>query len=140
MYLMAGLLREHNVDEFELFAYSYGRSKSGNWRKQAQGDVDQFFDVTDYSDNDIVDFVHSHRLDIAIDLKGYTTYTWSGIFQHRLAPIQMNYLGYPGTMGAEFIDYIIADPVVIPNDQREFYSEQVIYLPHTSSQMTTRAR
>lgn len=131
MYLMAGLLREHNKEEFELFAYSYGCSKSGNWRKKAEDDIDFFYDVTDCSDRAIVDLARSHGLDIAIDLKGYTQHSRSGIFQFRVAPIQMNFLGYPGTMGADFIDYIIADPIVIPDDQREFYSEQVIYLPHS---------
>lgn len=131
MYLMAGLLRTHDRTTFEIFAYSYGQSKSGQWRKRAERDVDHFFDVTDYSDRRIVDVVRSHDLHIAIDLKGYTKHTRSQIFQYRLAPIQISYLGYPGTMGAEFIDYIIADPVVIPAEQRQHYSERIIYLPHS---------
>ena len=131
LYLMAGLLREHNKQEFEVFAYSYGRSKSGQWRQQAEQTVDHFFDVTDMSDNQIADLARSHGLDVAVDLKGHTQHTRSQIFQFRLAPIQINYLGYPGSMGADFIDYIVADPTVIPNEQREFYSEKVIYLPHS---------
>ncbi len=131
MYLMAGVLRQHDRSAFETFAYSYGRSKSGEWRKRAENDVDHFFDVTDQSDRQIVDLVRSHALDIAIDLKGFTAYTRSQLFQYRLGPIQINFLGYPGTMGAEFIDYIIADPVVIPAEQRQFYSEKVVYLPHS---------
>ena len=131
MYLMAGLLRDHDNDQFELYAYSYGRSKAGNWRQRAEEDVHHFFDVTDMSDRAIADLARAHALDITVDLKGYTQHTRSGIFQHRLAPIQVNYLGYPGSMGASFIDYIIADPIVIPNAQRQFYSENVIYLPHT---------
>ena len=131
MYLMAGLLRQHDRSAFETFAYSYGRIKSGGWRKRAENDVDHFFDVTDQTDRQIADVVRSHALDIAIDLKGYTQHTRSQLFQYRLAPIQINYLGFPGSMGAGFIDYIIADPVVIPAEQRQFYSEKVIYLPHS---------
>ena len=131
MYLMAGLLRQHNKSNFEIFAYSYGSVKSGTWRKGAEHEVDHFFDVTGQSDLEIVDMARSHAIDIAIDLKGYTSNTRSHLFQYRLAPIQINYLGYPGTMGAKFIDYIIADPVVIPVEQRRFYSERIIYLPHS---------
>lgn len=131
MYLMAGLLRQHDRSAFETFAYSYGRSKSGEWRKRAENDIDHFFDVTEQSDRKIVDVIRSHALDIAIDLKGFTQHSRVQLFQYRLAPIQINYLGYPGTMGAEFIDYIIADPVVIHAEQRQFYSEKVIFLPHS---------
>jgi protein O-GlcNAc transferase len=131
MYLMAGLLREHDKKQFQIYAYSYGFSKSGEWRARAQQDVDQFFDVTDHSDQQIVELARSHNLDIAIDLKGHTMRTRSGIFQYRLAPIQVNYLGYPGSLGAGFIDYIIADPVVIPENQHQYYSEKIIYLPHS---------
>ena len=131
MYLMAGLLRQHDRTSFETFAYSYGRSKSGDWRKRAESGVDHFFDVTNQSDRQIIDLVRSHDLDIAIDLKGYTQHTRAQLFQYRLAPIQINYLGYPGTMGAEFIDYIISDRTVIPVEMRQYYSEKVIYLPHS---------
>ena len=131
LYLTAGLLREHDKKNFEVFAYSYGRSKSGDLRKKAEGYLEHFFDVTDQSDQEIVDLARSHGLDIAIDLMGYTEDTRSNIFEYRLAPVQINYLGYAGSMGADFIDYIIADPVVIPTQQRVFYTEHVIYLPHT---------
>ncbi len=130
MYLMAGLLRHHNAEKFEVFIYSYGRVKSSFERKKITSSVDHFFDVAGKSDSQISELAREHSLDIAIDLKGYTAETRSSIFQYRLAPIQINYLGYPGSMGADFIDYIIADPVVIPNNQRQFYSEKVIYLPH----------
>jgi predicted O-linked N-acetylglucosamine transferase (SPINDLY family) len=128
---MAGLLREHDKKNFEVFAYSYGRTKSGDLRKKAEEYVEHFFDVTDQSDQEIADLARSHGLDIAIDLMGYTADTRSNIFEYRLAPVQINYLGYPGYMGADFIDYIIADPIIIPTKQRVFYTEHVIYLPHT---------
>lgn len=131
MYLMAGLLRQHDNSTLETFAYSYGRNKSGDWRKRAENDVDHFFNVTGQAAPQIVDLVRSHALDIAIDLKGYTQHGRTGIFKYRLAPIQINFLGYPGSLGADFFDYIIADPVVIPNEQRQFYTEKVIYLPYS---------
>ena len=131
MHLMAGLLRHHTAEQFEVFAYSYGRNKSDNWSEKASGSVDHFFDVAGQSDSQISDLARDHGLAIAIDLKGYTMHTRSGIFQYRLAPIQINYLGYPGSMGVDFIDYIIADPVVTPTNLRQFYSEKVIYLPHS---------
>ena len=131
VFLMAGLLRDYDNAQFEFFAYSYGRSTSGEWRQKAEQDIDHFFDVTDKSDHEIVDAVRSHGLDIAVDLKGYTGQTRSALFQYRLAPIQINYLGYPGSMGVDFIDYIIADPTIIPSSQHQHYSENVIYLPHS---------
>jgi predicted O-linked N-acetylglucosamine transferase (SPINDLY family) len=131
LYLMAGLLREHDKSQFEVYAYSYGRSKSGEWRERAESDVGHFVDVSDLSAHAIADLARTHGLDIAIDLKGYTTNTRSDLFQHRLASIQINFLGYPGSMGADFIDYIVADPIVIPDDQRSHHSERVIYLPHS---------
>jgi protein O-GlcNAc transferase len=131
MYLMAGLLREHSRENFETYAYSYGLTKSGSWREQAMGNTEHFFDVTNNSDREIADLARSHFLDIAIDLKGYTMRTRSNIFQFRLAPIQVNFLGFPGTMGAPFIDYIIADKTVIPMSQRQHYTENVIYLPNS---------
>jgi len=131
LYLMAGLLREHDKSKFELYAYSYGKIQNGKWRKRLIGDVDVFREVRDLTDQETVDLAHADKLDIAIDLKGYTGNTRSQLFAHRLASVQINFLGYPGTMGADFMDYIIADETVIPSDQRQAYTERVIYLPHT---------
>ncbi|MBF9060895.1 tetratricopeptide repeat protein [Rhodobacterales bacterium HKCCSP123] len=131
LYLILGLLREHDKAQFEVHAYSYGFQKMGDWGKKAVAAVEYFHDVADYSDEKLIELVRSHNLDIAIDLKGYTGGTRSDLFQHRLAPIQVNFLGYPGSIGADFIDYIIADPVVIPKEKRQFYSEKVLYLPHS---------
>lgn len=129
-FLMVGMLRCHDRTQFEVFCYSYGR-RSDNFQDKIKQSVDFFFDISKLSDQEIYKLSRSHEIDIAIDLKGYTQETRSGIFKYKIAPIQINYLGYPGTMGADFIDYIIADPQVIPEDQRGFYTESVIYLPHT---------
>ena len=131
MFLLGGMLRTHNMGFVEVFIYSYGRDKSGDWQKKLNFDADHFFDVTELSDRDISELARSHGLDIAIDLKGYTENSRSDIFQYRPAPIQINYLGYPGSMGADFIDYIIADPLVIPPEHRKFYTEKIIYMPNT---------
>ena len=133
---MSGLLREHDKSQFELFAYSYGRSSAGSWRVQAEQSVDNFFDISDYSDAEIVDLARSHALDIAIDLKGYTQQTRSNIFQYHLAPIQINFLGYPGSLGTSFIDYIIADPVVLPPEHAPYFSENNL----ASSQLSAKRR
>lgn len=139
MFLMAGLLREHDHTKFEIIAYSYGSTATGEWRKQAMGDVDEFHDVADCTEPEIVALARSHNLDIAIDLKGFTAENRLGIFGYRLAPVQVSYLGYPGSLGASFMDYIVADPVLIPAEHRDAYSENVIYLPHTY-QPTDNAR
>jgi len=78
-------------------------------------------------------------IDIAVDLTGFTQYSRTGIFSYRAAPIQVNYLGYPGTMGANYIDYIIADKTLIPYDSQQYYFEKVVYLPH-SYQVNDRQR
>lgn len=131
MYLMSGLLREHDRSAFEVIIYSYGQTRTGEMRERAQTSVDAFHDVAGWPDRQIVELAHQHALDIAVDLKGYTLDSRSGLFQHRLAPVQVNWLGYPGTMGADFIDYMLADPVVIPADERPHVSEHVIRLPHS---------
>lgn len=129
MHLMSGLLKSHDHESFEVFIYSYGKPHEDAGRETAKNAADHFFDIHDMPDLDVLRMVRTHDLDIAIDLKGFTKDTKSRLFQLRLAPIQMNYLGFPGSMGAEFIDYIIADPIVIPDECKKSYSERIIYLP-----------
>ena len=131
MYLMAGMLEQHDRANFEVYAFSYGPNKIDAMRERINCAVDEFVDIRTYSTDDAVSLSHKYGIDIAIHRNGYTQNSRSKLFSRRLAPIQMNYLGYPGTMGADFIDYIIADPTVIPADQRAFYAEKVIYLPNT---------
>ncbi|MDA8881569.1 tetratricopeptide repeat protein [Alphaproteobacteria bacterium] len=130
-YLIAKVFQLHNRDKFEIFGYSlYGNEKSAVRRRVAKS-FDCFINVQDMSDKDVALRARQDKIDIAIDLTGYTENGRIGIFAHRAAPIQINFLGYPGTLGADFIDYIIADPIVIPSTQRSAYSEKIIYLPHT---------
>ena len=131
MYLMAQIFAAHDKSHFEIFAYSYGSDRQDEMRKKLVSTVDVFHDVREMNDMQIVELARAEKLDIAIDLKGFTQNTRLAPFAYGLAPVQISYLGYPGTLGADFIDYIVADPVVIPDDKRQYYSEQVIYLPNT---------
>ncbi len=131
LYLMAGLFREQDRSRFEVFLYSYGHIRSGEWRARVAADVEHFHDVADFSDEQIAALARSHALDIAIDLKGYTRMTRSEIFRNRLAPLHVNYLGFPGTMGSDRMDYLIGDPVIITQEARPYYDENIICLPHT---------
>jgi protein O-GlcNAc transferase len=131
MYLMAQILAVHDKSNFEIFAYSYGPDRQDKMRKKLMNDVDVFHDVREMNDRQIVDLARAENLNIAIDLKGFTQATRLAPFAYGLAPVQISYLGYPGTLGTDFIDYIVADPVVIPDDKRQYYSERIIYLPNT---------
>ena len=131
MYLIKGLFREYDKEKIEIFVYSYGRKKSKKWHQQIDRNVDHFLDVSSFTDKEIISSAKTKNLDIAIDLMGYTSYSRSNIFRFKLAPIQINFLGYAGTTGADYMDYIIADPVLIPNNNKKFFSEKIIYMPHT---------
>lgn len=92
---------------------------------------DNFIDASKMADQEIAQLIHEQEVDIAIDLNGFTRDARTDIFARRPAPIQVNYLGYPGTMGAPYIDYIIADQTVLPIHQQEFYSEKIVYMPNS---------
>ena len=129
MYLMARLFELHDRDRFEIHAYSYGPAKHDEMQQRVRGSVDVFHDVRALDDQAIAELARRDGLDIAIDLKGHTGEARLGIFARRAAPVQIAFLGYPGTTGAAFIDYLVADKVVIPDAERRHYSESIIYLP-----------
>jgi protein O-GlcNAc transferase len=139
-YLTAGLFEQHDRSRFDLTAFSFGPRQHDGMRERLTGAFDRFLDVGDKSDQDIAQLSRELAIDIAVDLKGFTEDARTGIFFHRAAPIQVNYLGYPGTLGAPFIDYIIADPALIPPESREHYSEKIVYLPHTYQPNDRRRR
>ena len=128
-HLTLGIYGKHNRSRFEIYAYSIGYPDSSGYRKKIAEDCDIFVDVHDRSAREIAAHIANDRIDILVDLKGYTGGSRPGIFALRPAPVQVNYLGYPGTMGANFIDFIIADPIVIPESHSADYSEKVIRLP-----------
>ena len=131
MHLLAGVLEAHNRECFEIYAFSYVLRQNDEMQKRIKLGVDHFIDVNNLSSIEIAKLIQNYNIDISIDINGYTSKSRSEIFQYRMSPIQINYLGYPSTMGANFIDYIIADPVTIPDENRDFYSEKIIYMPHT---------
>jgi predicted O-linked N-acetylglucosamine transferase (SPINDLY family) len=131
MYLMAQVFATHNHEHFEVYAFSYGPDKRDEMRHKLIANVDKFYDVRNMSDAEIIELAKATNLDIAVDLKGYTKDHRLSLFSSRLAPVQISYLGYPGTLGADFIDYIVADQTLIPEDKRRYYTEQIIYLPYT---------
>ena len=90
---------------------------------------DRFIDAREMDDREVAEWMRAQEIDIAVDLKGYTADARTGILMHRPAPVQVNYLGYPGTLGLPYIDYIIADAFVIPCGDERWYSEKVVRLP-----------
>ena len=129
--LIAELFELHDRNQFEIVGFSLGPDDADDMRLRLKGSFDQFIDICNQSDQEVAQLARDLQIDIAIDLGGYTQDCRTGIFAYRAAPIQVNYLGYPGTMGAPYIDYIIADQTVIPEANQQYYSEKVAYLPHT---------
>ena len=129
MHLMAGTFRTHDRSRFEISAYSYGSNPGDDVRATMASQVDRLVDVSGMGDAEVAALAREHGLDIAIDLKGYTYQGRTGIFAHRPAPVQLSWLGFPGTSGAPFLDYLVADAQVVPPAEREHYSERLIVLP-----------
>ena len=128
--LIAGLFENHDKSKFELFAFSF-INVNDEMRGRLLKSFDHFIDVETKTDLEIAKLARISLIDIAIDLTGFTNGGRTGIFSYRAAPIQINYLGYPGTLGSKYYDYIIADEVVIPFESKSFYSEHIIYLPNS---------
>lgn len=128
-YLAAGLFELHDRSRFETIGVSLGLDDRSEMRTRLAKAFDRFIDARAQDDAEVASLLRDLELDIAVDLMGYTGEARPGIFTRRPAPIQVNYLGYPGTMGADFIDYILADEFVLPREHQAFYSEKVAYLP-----------
>jgi protein O-GlcNAc transferase len=128
-FLMAELFERHDRSRFEIIGVSFGIDDGSEMRRRLIAAFDQFHDVRGKSDREVARLLHDLQADIAIDLKGYTHESRPEIFAYRPAPIQVSYLGYPGTMGASFIDYIVADKIVAPFEHQRFYSEKIVHLP-----------
>lgn len=129
MHLMAGVFEAHDRSKFEILALSFGPDSQDEVRERLVASCDQFIDVRGKSDRDVALLARGLGVDIAVDLKGYTKDGRPGIFAFRAAPLQVSYLGYPGTLGAPYMDYLIADRTLIPESSRRFYSEKIIELP-----------
>ena len=129
--LIVELFELHNSDIFEVFGFSFGPSSNDEMRQRISNALYRFIDVSMKSDAEVAQISRSLGIDIAIDLGGFTKYSRPGIFSAHSAPIQVSYLGYPGTMGASYMDYIVADKTLIPADSQQYYSEKIIYLPYS---------
>ena len=130
-YLMAELFERHDKTRFEIIAYSFGPIIQDTMRKRLHAAFDTFVEVGHLSDGAIAALARRDGIDIAVDLKGFTGEGRNKIFAHRAAPLQVSYLGYPGTMAADYMDYLVADPVLIPTEHQENYAEKIIYMPHS---------
>lgn len=128
-HLAAGLFRTHDRSRFEITAISYGPDDRSGTRQRLIDSCDRFVDVRSRSDPDVATLIRDMEIDIAVDLCGYTRHFRPNILASRPAPVQASYLGYPATMGASHIDYLIADRVLIPPEHRAAYSERIVYLP-----------
>ena len=131
MCLMAGLFERHNRTQFEIQAFAFGPESHDDMRQRAARAFDRFHDVRGLGDEQVAMLARAEGIDIAVDLTGYAQHTRAGIFAFRAAPVQIGYLGYPGSLGAPLLDYIIADGVIIPEGQEENFSEKIIRLPHS---------
>jgi protein O-GlcNAc transferase len=129
-HILVNLFDLHNRDEFRIFCYSYGIDDQSYFRKRIKQDCDKFVDIRNLSYTDAARMIHKDQVDILVEMNGYTLGGRLGICAMRPAPIQVSYLGFLGTTGADFIDYIITDKIVTPEDQEMYYSEKFVFLPH----------
>jgi predicted O-linked N-acetylglucosamine transferase (SPINDLY family) len=129
MQLIAGALECHDRDAFEIHAFSYGPEAEDAMRARIRATMDHFHECARMSDGAITAMARRAGIDIAVDLNGYTQDARLAPFATRFAPVQVSYLGYLGTIGADFLDYILADATVLPMDQQRFYDEKIIHLP-----------
>jgi len=128
-YLSAGLIEIHDRSMFQIIGISAGPDDGSEIRARLMRAFDQFHDVRSKNDREVAALIHDMQIDILVDRTGYTANARSELLACRPAPIQVNYIGFPGTLGAEFYDYVIADRIVLPFDQQRFYTENIVHLP-----------
>jgi protein O-GlcNAc transferase len=129
-HLMLSFFGLHDREKFEVHCYSYGPEDNNRYRHQIMEGSDRFINLREHSHIDAAKRIYADGVDILVDLKGHTKGARLGILACRPAPLQIHYLGYPGTTGADFIDYLITDRIVTPKDHAPYYSEKLIFLPH----------
>jgi protein O-GlcNAc transferase len=129
--VVAELFERHDRSRFEILGVSLGEDDGSEIRTRIVRSVDRFVDVRALSDRGAAELLHRLEVDILVDLNGHTQGARPEILSHRAVPVQVNYMGYPGTMGADFIDYIIADKTVLPLDRQPFFTEKIVHLPDT---------
>jgi predicted O-linked N-acetylglucosamine transferase (SPINDLY family) len=127
--LCVELFENHDRDRFEVFGYSYGPDDASPMRRRLVNAFDHFVDIQDRSYPEAARYIAADEIDVLVDLTGYTKHARTQILALRPAPIQVAYLGYPGTMAAPFIDYVLVDEFVVPHDQQQFFTERLVHLP-----------
>ncbi len=130
-YLAAELFELHDRGRFHVGAYSYGPASASAMRTRLERAFDRFVDISECSNAEAAAAIHAHGVDVLVDMKGYTQFARTEIAARRCAPVQVAFLGYPGTMGAEFIDYLVGDRFVTPAEHARDYSEAIVRLPGT---------
>jgi predicted O-linked N-acetylglucosamine transferase (SPINDLY family) len=127
--LTAELFETHDRSRFEITAFAFGGGAKDAVRLRLERAFDRFYDVSEQSDTEVAVLARELGIDIAVDLGGHTEHCRTKIFALRAAPIQISYIGYLGTMGAPYIDYLVADATIVPAGERQNYSEKILYLP-----------
>ena len=130
-YLTAELYEVHDRAGFEIHAFSFGPNTNDQMNIRIKAGVDHFHDVNKMSHKEIAELARSLEIDIAIDLTGFTAEARTDVFAMSAAPIQVNYLGYTGSMGVKYLDYLIADDITIPKRSMSNYSEKIVHLPNS---------
>jgi predicted O-linked N-acetylglucosamine transferase (SPINDLY family) len=130
-HLLAGMFEKHDHARFETMAVAFGAADQTPLRRRLESAFESFIDVDDKTDAEVAEMLRDREIDIAVDLMGPTKNARPGIFALRPAPVQVMYLGYAGSSGAPYVDYILADPIVIPEGEQGLFREKVIYLPET---------
>jgi predicted O-linked N-acetylglucosamine transferase (SPINDLY family) len=128
-YLTVGLFENHDRSRFEVTAIFFGPERDSDFCRRVRGSCEHFLDCRSRSDKEVAELIRQLEIDIVVDLNGFTRNARPAILARRPAPIQVSYIGYLGTMGAEFIDYVIADEIALPFDQQEHYTENIVHLP-----------
>jgi predicted O-linked N-acetylglucosamine transferase (SPINDLY family) len=128
-HLMVGALELHDKTQFELYGFDNGWDDESETRSRVEASLQKMIDISSVGDGRAAAAIHEHEIDILVNLNVYFGDHRTGLFAKRPAPVQVNYLGFPATLGAQYLDYIIADQVVIPPKHKDFYTEKVVYLP-----------
>jgi protein O-GlcNAc transferase len=129
--LMIGVFEQHDKSRFDITAVSCGLDDGSELRKRIKSAVENFIDVRAMTDGEVTELIRHREFDIIVDLTGLTQQSRFSVVSRRVAPVQVSFLGYSGTMGADWMDYIIADQTIIPKDHFQFYTEKVVWLPDT---------
>ncbi|MBB5054693.1 putative O-linked N-acetylglucosamine transferase (SPINDLY family) [Afipia massiliensis] len=137
--LMTGVLEQHDTSQFEITAFDNGWDDGSDIRKRIKAAVHRIVDLRSLNDAQAARAIRDSGIDILVNLNGYFGDDRTRVFAQRPAPVQVNYLGFPGTLGAAYMDYVLADATVIPDSQRPFFTENVVHLPD-SYQANDRTR